>query len=78
MNRPLWRMTFLISLLVTGAFLAAAVKIWQVPGTLLGQLLVLSVVLLCVVIGCAWILVKLLGVLRVRGRVKKVANHESD
>ncbi len=78
MNSPLWRTTFLISLLVTGAFLAAAVKIWQVPGTLLGQLLVLCVVLLCVVIGCAWILVKLLGILRVRGRVKKVVNNEAD
>ncbi len=71
MNKSLWRMPFLLSLLATGAFLVAAVKIWYVPGALLGQLLVLCVALFCLVIGCAWLLVKLLGVVRKRGRLKK-------
>lgn len=76
MNWSPGRMTFLLSLLATGAFLVAAVKIWHVSGTVLGQLLVLCLALFCIVIVCAWLLVKLLGFLRVRCRIKKNVNDE--
>lgn len=76
MNSPPGRMTFLLSLLATGGFLAVAVKIWSVPSTLLGQLLMLCIALFCIVIACAWLLVTLVGFLRMRARIKEVASDE--
>ncbi len=78
MNRSPGRVTFLLSLLATGAFLVAAVKIWHVPSVVLWQLLVLCIALFSLVIVLAWLLIKLLGILRVRGRIKKVVNDESN
>ncbi len=77
MNKMPGGMTFLLALITASAFLAAAVKIWSVPGAVLGQLLMLCITLVCILIVCAWLLAKLLGFLRVKGRVKKVANNES-
>ena len=70
------RMTFLLSLLATGAFLVVAVKSWSVPISFLGQLLMLCIALFCIVIACAWLLIKLLGFLRMRARIKQIANDQ--